>query len=297
MASAGGPEEPWPTAFASHIRQSGLDAQWQFDSRHNVADGGAPVWTAMDDDLTLVLEQAWRQPAELGDSFAIECTEDCRTVWLINNKLSHAGTPSRYMYRLKSDGTGTQRNLLTRAPPRAVQRVEVAAHAPAHVQGAVVIVRPPAKVEPKQHKCAAVLEPESEQHSHALAELEKSLRGEAPVLQIEEASNRELRAIYDAKKAAMGARAGERWLWHGTTAESAAKILATGFNRSFCGVNATVYGEGVYFAASALLSMRYAKADEHGRRYLFLCSVLCGRTGQGCRGLKEPPPLCVAPPS
>ena len=86
-------------------------------------------------------------------------------------------------------------------------------------------------------------------------------------------------------------------VWRSTTAESAAKILGTGFNRSFCGVNATVYGEGVYFAASALLSMRYAKPDEQGRRYLFLCSVLCGRTGQGCRGLKEPPPLCVAPPS
>ena len=39
-----------------------------------------------------------------------------------------------------------------------------------------------------------------------------------------------------------------KWLWHGTNAEVMDKILQQGFNRSFCGKNATAYGKGVYFA-------------------------------------------------
>lgn len=38
------------------------------------------------------------------------------------------------------------------------------------------------------------------------------------------------------------------WLWHGTNVEVMDKILQQGFNRSFCGKNATAYGKGVYFA-------------------------------------------------
>ena len=34
------------------------------------------------------------------------------------------------------------------------------------------------------------------------------------------------------------------WLWHGTNAEVKDKILQQGFNRSFCGRNATMYGKG-----------------------------------------------------
>ena len=39
-----------------------------------------------------------------------------------------------------------------------------------------------------------------------------------------------------------------RWLFHGTDTETASKIVAQGFNRSFCGKNMTQYGKGVYFA-------------------------------------------------
>ena len=41
------------------------------------------------------------------------------------------------------------------------------------------------------------------------------------------------------------------WLWHGSNAEVVDKILQQGFNRSFCGKNATAYGKGVYFARDA----------------------------------------------
>ena len=35
-----------------------------------------------------------------------------------------------------------------------------------------------------------------------------------------------------------------RWMWHGTRAEVAGKIVAQGFNRSFAGHNAVMYGRG-----------------------------------------------------
>ena len=38
------------------------------------------------------------------------------------------------------------------------------------------------------------------------------------------------------------------WLWHGTHPDALSKIVAQGFNRSFAGKNAVVYGRGVYFA-------------------------------------------------
>ena len=37
----------------------------------------------------------------------------------------------------------------------------------------------------------------------------------------------------------------------GTNVEVVQKLMQQGFNRSFCGKNATVYGKGVYFARDA----------------------------------------------
>merc|ERR1712072_936889 len=44
------------------------------------------------------------------------------------------------------------------------------------------------------------------------------------------------------------------WLFHGTTEDIVPKIVQQGFNRSFCGRNATMYGKGVYFARDASYS-------------------------------------------
>ena len=41
------------------------------------------------------------------------------------------------------------------------------------------------------------------------------------------------------------------WLFHGCPGDIVPKILQQGFNRSFCGKNATFYGKGVYFARDA----------------------------------------------
>lgn len=43
----------------------------------------------------------------------------------------------------------------------------------------------------------------------------------------------------------------ERTLFHGTQPSTVPQICERGFNRSYCGRNATAYGKGVYFAVAA----------------------------------------------
>ena len=44
-------------------------------------------------------------------------------------------------------------------------------------------------------------------------------------------------------------------LFHGCGPDVVDKILQQGFNRSFCGKNATFYGKGVYFARDASITV------------------------------------------
>merc|ERR1711966_474874 len=78
----------------------------------------------------------------------------------------------------------------------------------------------------------------------------------------------------------------KRWLFHGTAADSVPKILQTGFNRSFCGKNATVYGKGAYFARDASYSAQrtYCVPDAKGVQSIFLCRV---SVGYCCLGKKD----------
>jgi hypothetical protein len=73
------------------------------------------------------------------------------------------------------------------------------------------------------------------------------------------------------------------WLWHGTNIEVRDKILQQGFNRSFCGKNATMYGKGVYFARDAAYSAypSYAVPDSKGIQYMMACRVV---VGEYCKG-------------
>jgi hypothetical protein len=43
----------------------------------------------------------------------------------------------------------------------------------------------------------------------------------------------------------------EMILFHGTSPDAVEDIVRHGFNRSYCGKNATTYGKGVYFAKDA----------------------------------------------
>ncbi|XP_041355434.1 protein mono-ADP-ribosyltransferase PARP14-like [Gigantopelta aegis] len=58
----------------------------------------------------------------------------------------------------------------------------------------------------------------------------------------------------------------ERKLWHGTSSDSTNSINTYGFNRSYCGKNATVYGKGAYFATESSYSAgdTYSPPDSEG---------------------------------
>ncbi|CAM9306180.1 unnamed protein product [Bubo scandiacus] len=70
----------------------------------------------------------------------------------------------------------------------------------------------------------------------------------------------------------------ERVLFHGTTEPSSREICLHGFNRSFCGKNAALYGLGVYFAAEAAVSVqeRYSPRGPDGNKFVFVAKVLTG---------------------
>ncbi|KAJ8778090.1 hypothetical protein J1605_013950 [Eschrichtius robustus] len=87
-------------------------------------------------------------------------------------------------------------------------------------------------------------------------------------------------------------RPAEQVLYHGTSVATVPDICAHGFNRSFCGRNGTLYGQGVYFAKRASLSVldRYSPPDAEGHKAVFVARVLTGDYGQGRRGLRAPPP-------
>lgn len=83
----------------------------------------------------------------------------------------------------------------------------------------------------------------------------------------------------------------ERVLYHGTAWPAVREICEHGFNRSFCGRNGTLYGQGVYFALRASLSVqdRYSPPDARGRKAVFVARVLTGDYAQGHRQLRAPP--------
>ncbi|XP_062569514.1 protein mono-ADP-ribosyltransferase PARP15-like [Saccostrea cucullata] len=83
----------------------------------------------------------------------------------------------------------------------------------------------------------------------------------------------------------------ERELWHGTAPEAVNSINSLGFNRSYCGKNATAFGEGVYFAVNAGYSAqdKYSRRDPSGNKLMYLCKVLTGEFTLGKAGMRVPP--------
>ncbi|KAJ7991372.1 hypothetical protein DPEC_G00283130 [Dallia pectoralis] len=83
----------------------------------------------------------------------------------------------------------------------------------------------------------------------------------------------------------------ERTLYHGTSENSVKEICVHGFNRSFCGKNATVYGQGVYFAVNSALSVQdqYSPPNAAGHKFVFVAKVLTGDFTKGSHSMKTAP--------
>ena len=84
----------------------------------------------------------------------------------------------------------------------------------------------------------------------------------------------------------------ERYLFHGTHCDTAKKIAASGFNRSFAGsANAAAYGVGTYFARNASYSDsdKYTPKDKDGYKTMILCKVTVGTFALGTWDMRAPP--------
>ena len=120
-------------------------------------------------------------------------------------------------------------------------------------------------------------------------------RSQFTIHSIERVQNMELWRTYAAKResiceredAADAARNYVRnWLFHGCPSDVVPKILQQGFNRSFCGANATLYGKGVYFARDASFSTYplYCKPDAEGVQTCFLVRAA---VGEWCKAKRD----------
>ncbi|XP_068587366.1 protein mono-ADP-ribosyltransferase PARP10 [Cebidichthys violaceus] len=115
------------------------------------------------------------------------------------------------------------------------------------------------------------------------------------IIKVEKLMNRLLYNQYKLKKASVLQRATypqvERTLYHGTSETSVKEICVHGFNRSFCGKNATVFGQGVYFAVNSALSVQeqYSPPNADGYKYIFVSKVLTGDYTKGCHSMKTAP--------
>uniref|UniRef100_A0A671UH22 Poly [ADP-ribose] polymerase n=1 Tax=Sparus aurata TaxID=8175 RepID=A0A671UH22_SPAAU len=89
---------------------------------------------------------------------------------------------------------------------------------------------------------------------------------------------------------------GEKFLYHGTSAESCNLIERDRFDRSYAGTHAAAYGKGVYFAVDANYSAGgFSPADTAGLKRLYVARVLTGRYTVGNRDMKSPPPRGADP--
>ncbi|KAH8058949.1 platelet-activating factor acetyltransferase [Aureococcus anophagefferens] len=144
------------------------------------------------------------------------------------------------------------------------------------------------------------LDPKSDEYRRAAGAflLEDDLRKKCTIQSIERVQNISLWQSYCVRKSATVSREGSEnlaeatrkyvrcWLFHGAPGDVVAKILQQGFNRSFCGKNATFFGKGVYFARDASYSAYplYCRPDDNGVQSIFLCRVVIG---QYCQGRKD----------
>lgn len=79
-------------------------------------------------------------------------------------------------------------------------------------------------------------------------------------------------------------------LFHGTSPGTVEAICKQNFDWRLHGKNATVYGEGSYFAVNASYNHAYAKRDVDLSQFMFLARVLVGSYTEGHSSYRRPPP-------
>ncbi|XP_041371316.1 protein mono-ADP-ribosyltransferase PARP15-like [Gigantopelta aegis] len=137
--------------------------------------------------------------------------------------------------------------------------------------------------------------PGTKEYDSVIQNFTSTLDQAITIVKIERIQNRTLYCQYHVMKDRFcGQNQGiqnERILWHGTSSNAITSINTFGFNRSYCGKNATRFGQGVYFATKSSYSIndRFAVRDADGYKYVYQASVLTGEFTLGNPDFKVPP--------
>ena len=81
----------------------------------------------------------------------------------------------------------------------------------------------------------------------------------------------------------------EKRLFHGTSPDPVEAICKQNFDWRLYGKNATMYGQGSYFAVNASYSDAFARRDSRSRQFMFLAKVLVGSYTTGHSSYRRPP--------
>ncbi|KAK7487451.1 hypothetical protein BaRGS_00021292, partial [Batillaria attramentaria] len=141
------------------------------------------------------------------------------------------------------------------------------------------------------------LSADSEEYRNVEANFRSTLGNQQLVLvKIDRVQNPKMWKQYAAQKEHMEKQdtgnVNEKTLWHGTHVDAMDRIARFGFDRGYCGKNATAYGQGVYFAinSSYSSSKTYSPQDpKTGNRHIFQCKVLVGIAAQGKSAMRTLP--------
>ncbi|XP_020850908.1 protein mono-ADP-ribosyltransferase PARP10 isoform X1 [Phascolarctos cinereus] len=149
--------------------------------------------------------------------------------------------------------------------------------------------------QPLELECLEESSEEFQETAQAFYSTLDSSRSKIRIVKVERVSNPLLQSQYELHKKKLEQsclqQPIERILYHGTSWQAVPDICSQGFNRSFCGRNATLYGKGVYFAVQAKVSIkdRYSPPDANGHKAVFVARVLTGDYGLGRPELRVPP--------
>ncbi|VDI32296.1 poly [ADP-ribose] polymerase 10/14/15 [Mytilus galloprovincialis] len=148
----------------------------------------------------------------------------------------------------------------------------------------------------KENLKVVQLQPKDKEYQDVTGKFLKTAGTNVEFVKVERIQNKVLYQQFIAKKKSMDDTnpktvQNEKALWHGFSVDALDSICNYGFNRSYCGKNATALGAGVYFAVNVSYSITdtYSRPDPQGHKRMFLCRVLTGEYCNGASTMKVPP--------
>ncbi|XP_052800382.1 protein mono-ADP-ribosyltransferase PARP14-like isoform X2 [Mya arenaria] len=146
----------------------------------------------------------------------------------------------------------------------------------------------------KTNQAQVKLLPSDKEYTDVKAKLLADGLKPTSIVNIIRLENKHMWQMYHAKKEQIDKQnpkgtQNERHLWHGTDPATVDLVIKFGYDRSFCGKNATAYGNGAYFAIQSSYSNGFAVIDGTGVRRMFLNKVLTGIYTNGVNGMNYLP--------